>query len=392
MRIVFLTHYDDLYGANRSLLALLDGLESRIEPIVALPGLSSPMIDQLKQRKIPYLQSPVPLQFVSQNKRPPWWKPRSRYHWHQTCLKRVSSLTNNASQTLCDLLSSSKPDLIYTNSTATRVGSELARKLNLPHVWHLRELPDFYDLDFVSGIQEFRSIARLSQAKIAISQFVGRELLGPNYQTICSVVENAVATSTELDSWSEKIRQVDSSEVFRFIFLGHLTPNKGLEDAIGAISILKRLNVSQRFELHIFGSGSVEVEVLTRKHNVQELVVVNAPTNAPIEELLRSHCLLMCSRREGWGRVTAEAMACGVPVIGYRSGGTIELIQDGLNGLLYLNGSRELSRKMLDLMSDQSMRINLIKNGLAHAKKHFSTERYSSQIFKILSDITRLAK
>ena len=44
---------------------------------------------------------------------------------------------------------------------------------------------------------------------------------------------------------------------------------------------------------------------------------------------------LMCSRKEACGRVTMEAMLPGTPVVGTDSGGTAELIRNGVDGFLY---------------------------------------------------------
>ena len=45
--------------------------------------------------------------------------------------------------------------------------------------------------------------------------------------------------------------------------------------------------------------------------------------------------LILCSRCEAFARVVVEAMKAGKPVIGSRSGGTVEQIRDGFNGFLY---------------------------------------------------------
>lgn len=45
---------------------------------------------------------------------------------------------------------------------------------------------------------------------------------------------------------------------------------------------------------------------------------------------------LMASENETYGMVTLEALASGVPVVGAATGGTLELVQHGLTGLLYL--------------------------------------------------------
>ena len=47
---------------------------------------------------------------------------------------------------------------------------------------------------------------------------------------------------------------------------------------------------------------------------------------------------LTCSRNEAFGRTTVEALLMGKPVIGTNTGGTVDLISDGVDGLLYPPG------------------------------------------------------
>ena len=57
-------------------------------------------------------------------------------------------------------------------------------------------------------------------------------------------------------------------------------------------------------------------------------------------------CLVMASHNEGFGRVTAEAMANGVVVIGYDGGGTREVIKDKETGYLYQGDEYNLAEIM----------------------------------------------
>lgn len=72
--------------------------------------------------------------------------------------------------------------------------------------------------------------------------------------------------------------------------------------------------------------------------------------------------ILVCSKVEAMGRVTAEAMAAGKPVISYTNEGALELIEHEVKGLLYSSGAEELANCMLRLMEDQSLlrRISLV--------------------------------
>jgi glycosyltransferase involved in cell wall biosynthesis len=51
--------------------------------------------------------------------------------------------------------------------------------------------------------------------------------------------------------------------------------------------------------------------------------------------LPRFDCLVVASRAEPFGLVLLEAMRAGVPVVASNAGGVPEIVQDGVNGLLF---------------------------------------------------------
>jgi glycosyltransferase involved in cell wall biosynthesis len=82
----------------------------------------------------------------------------------------------------------------------------------------------------------------------------------------------------------------------------------------------------------------------------------------------------MCSVAEGFGRVTAEFMSWGKPVIGRNSGATPEIVEDGLNGLLYDGTVDGLSSAMIRMMRDDSLRGESARHALQKASNHFCHE------------------
>lgn len=115
------------------------------------------------------------------------------------------------------------------------------------------------------------------------------------------------------------------------VWLGRITPEKGLEDAVAAVQQVG-------IPLKIFG--------WLQDQDYWENILSQYP-NAPIEyggflstielqrEIRQCRGLLMTPRWvEAFGNVAIEALACGVPVISYRRGGPAEIIRDGKTGFL----------------------------------------------------------
>jgi UDP-glucose:tetrahydrobiopterin glucosyltransferase len=113
--------------------------------------------------------------------------------------------------------------------------------------------------------------------------------------------------------------------------VGRIAPEKALEDAIAAC---QRLGVPLRVFGHI--SDPLYWQNLQDTYSF-DLVDYRGflPTESLQKELGDCFGLLMTPRWvEAFGNVAIEALACGVPVVAYRRGGPVEIIEDGKTGFL----------------------------------------------------------
>ena len=125
--------------------------------------------------------------------------------------------------------------------------------------------------------------------------------------------------------------------------------------------IAKELSISGR--VHIL---SVEPEDMPKAYN-----------NADI--------FIMLSKIETFGSVYAEAMACGLPVIGTNVGGIPEAIKDNKTGFIVNSGEETLVKLNL-LIKNSSLRNSMGKAGIAHVKRNFDAQKIHKEIIEILSE------
>jgi glycosyltransferase involved in cell wall biosynthesis len=84
---------------------------------------------------------------------------------------------------------------------------------------------------------------------------------------------------------------------------------------------------------------------------------------------------VLSSLNEGFGRVIVEAMAAGTPVVSTEVGGTSEVIEDGVSGMLIPPGDPgRMADAVLSLLDNHEARARLRGNGLERAK-FFDTRR-----------------
>ncbi|MDA2918663.1 glycosyltransferase family 4 protein [Desulfobacterota bacterium AH_259_B03_O07] len=96
---------------------------------------------------------------------------------------------------------------------------------------------------------------------------------------------------------------------------------------------------------------------------------------------------------EGFGIVFVEAGACGKPVIGGRSGGVVEVIEDGITGFLVDSlDPRELSQALVQVLTDESMATRMGRAGQARVVEKYDNYRVTSEILSHFLTKTECAK
>jgi glycosyltransferase involved in cell wall biosynthesis len=110
------------------------------------------------------------------------------------------------------------------------------------------------------------------------------------------------------------------------VFIGRLSPEKGLAVLIDALSLLNGVSIK------IVGKGPLQ-ETVERAFRHDYL---GYQSRGRIAQLLREARYLVAPSTgiETFGLVAIEAFMCGTPVIASRQGGLGELVRDGLTGLL----------------------------------------------------------
>jgi glycosyltransferase involved in cell wall biosynthesis len=168
-------------------------------------------------------------------------------------------------------------------------------------------------------------------------------------------------------------------------------PSKGIHDAIEALGKIKK-DVSNVMLIVCGGDEDKQyrkyLNDLIKNLDLVDQVAFRGFVNKPFEMYKIVDAVLVCSKHEAWGRVAAESMISGKPVIGYNGGGIKEIITNNFNGLLY-SDINELTTCMKTVIQNREFVKSLTTNAKKHARERYSYLKYTD---KILSIITKLAK
>ena len=159
-------------------------------------------------------------------------------------------------------------------------------------------------------------------------------------------------------------------------FVAHLRQIKHPQVAVETCAALTELGVPTR--LFVAGGGSMltELEALSRRIGVADRTHFLGALADPRPLMQASDVFLLPSVGEAFGFVLAEAMACGAPVVGSRSGAIGEVVEEGRTGLLArpLDPS-SFAEAIRTLASDAELRRRMSRQAVERVREKFTIER-----------------
>lgn len=158
------------------------------------------------------------------------------------------------------------------------------------------------------------------------------------------------------------------------IFVGRLSPTKGIDDALCAISKLKKGNIDCK--IWVVGRGEEEFESYIRKLtgelNIKDRVIFFGfvSEKEKFKLMSKAHILVVPSKKEGWGLIVREAALVGTPSVVYDVNGLKDIIRDNINGIISETNPNSLSENIKKLLDNNSFYESLRKNAQLEAKKN----------------------
>lgn len=375
-RVLFVAHTSQLNGADRSLLSLVTELvrKKRIEPMVALPR-RGPLFQQFQAEGIQTLVCPA-VRWVGKGFRP---------------LHAVVSAVTILACLLRSLpaIRRFKPDIIYSNTSATGFGVAIALSLGKPHILHIREfLEEDFGMRFVFGRGiTIRLASRVTKHVICNSKAVANKYR-PHFSNIpVTVVYNGFRCS-EMEGQGKKDTDITKPKPFRLLFAGVLAEGKNQLEAIEALYLIRNKGLDAH--LYIAGTGKTSyVRLLKSRRSelgLDECVHFLGFVQDLATEYMAADAVLICSRSEAFGRVLIEAMCFGAPVVAGASGAMPELITHRETGLLYELGNPEsLAENVRILLQSPGLNNNISQKAKNRVREDFNLEKYSNGVFDVMT-------
>jgi glycosyltransferase involved in cell wall biosynthesis len=242
----------------------------------------------------------------------------------------------------------------------------------------VREFCDLhFNFEIYKGIPRLRKLINSADARIAISTAIAEHWQMPTQDTW--VINDACRKMNDACYVSNK-------EKYLLFSSYNLTEAKGTRIAI--IAFAKSGVAKQGYILKLMGNCSETYENSLRKTMVEfgvENVVEFVPCQPNIKPYFaHATAYIMASECEGLGRVTAEAMFYGCPVVAHASGGTLDMVKDGKTGYLFhtIDECAELIKKVCTENQEK-----IILQAQQFAIEYLSQEIYGPKIMEVYESV-----
>lgn len=188
-----------------------------------------------------------------------------------------------------------------------------------------------------------------------------------------------------------KLKNYSSSKKLRILNVGYFDKNK---NQILLLKSLKLLIENRKTDIHLTFIGETldknekrNFEKFIINHNLKNYVTIKGFTDN-IKPYYYENDLLVCtSFVEGFPLAILEAMSVGLPIISTKAGGTIEQVDDGINGFLVeINNPEILSLKIKYFIDNKNEIMKMGKSSFKKFNSKFEINRMVDNYNSLIKD------
>ncbi len=332
-----------------------------------------------------------------------WWNKKIRAKWWKRPLIELRQIiktgwTRRSTAAIVSFALRHHADLIHTNTILNPEGGLAARRLGLPHVWHVRELlgrSHPFQLS-ISDAALARFIERHASVVIANSRITATTA-GP---VIPADALRIVPNGIDLRAFVPRNNSHQSSRPIVVGMVASLSSQWKKHELF--IEAAERLMDLPDLEFRIYGHDSTAGgaqpgdEYAERIHRiVRDRGLIGRfrwPGHVadPAQIMAEIDMLVHSADGESFGRAPVEAMAAGLPVVGVRGGGVGEVVEHGVTGLLANpDDATDFAQHIRTLVTNESLRQQYGAAGRSRAEKMYSLESCAAGVLRVYEEAMR---
>jgi glycosyltransferase involved in cell wall biosynthesis len=311
----------------------------------------------------------IPLYWSNKRIRVKWWKRPIvealtvyRTLWGYRYQKRISKL-----------IKINQIQLVHSSTLVNPEGAIAARKNNLPHVWHVREL-----IGPNTHYQFPRFLSWISYVEQAASILVANSLTTSNNLSLYFKPAKILCIPNGIDATDYQVKIHHEKRPLVVGMLGNVTSRLKNHEYFIKTAILFRGNVDIRF--YIYGELPAEddqylvnLRNIVNNFNLHKTVFFIGHKANVYQIMSEIDVLFHPTGLESFGRIFIEAMAGGIPIVAVNEGGAKELVREGINGFrVSENDTQAAAQAIRKLAASDVLRNTMGKNGRAIVEAEYS--------------------
>ncbi len=322
---------------------------------------------------------------------------------HPNFLTWVLLFNHFIEKQVAELCREEKPDIIHAHDWVVSPSAiSLKLSLNVPLVFtiHSTEMgraqglrnPDSFT------INGFEWWATYEACKVIVTTEAMKREVGGHFELSTkkmATIPNAIDQKKfdiVIDRKSIKQRYATPHEKI-VLFVGRLTPQKGVEYLIHAVPQILRHHPEAKFVIVGEGWLRSNLEQLARNSGHSEKIFFTGFLSERdlLEIMSSADVLVLPSIYEPFGIVALEGLAAGIPVVASRIDGLAEVINHNKNGILvYPRNPESIAWGVNQILSDSNYARLLCTNGQKKLRKTYNWDAVAEKTERVYEDAVKL--
>lgn len=270
-----------------------------------------------------------------------------------------------ATVVLARVLSKRKPKIIQTrNMTMTRF------KDDVYHKWLYKNIDTMHAVTY--------------QVKEQLQKFIPKDVQ-PKVEVVYMGTKAKEIKASTRESLRKKYNLHDE---FIVGIVGRIEEEKGQFLVIDAIYKLKELNIKAMIVGHTMDEAYLKsLKKKVKDLGIEDKVIFTGFTNEVDAHMTLFDTNILATPKETFGLVVIEAMINRVCMIAVNNAGPLEIIEDGVDGLLFDRSADDLSLKIELLYHDEDYKNRLALAGYEKAKEKFDSVKQNAKLYNIMQSM-----
>lgn len=311
-------------------------------------------------------------------------------HYRYATLKRRSVLVSwlNARH-LAHIIDNEEIDVLHLHWTkdlplaimAKLLSKRRPKVVQSRHMRMTRFKDDFYHRFLYKNLDCVLAVTQ--QVKSQIEKFVPSDIR-PKTEVLYIGAEQPTLISG--DERKARREQLGLGSSFTVGIVGRIEEPKGQHIVLSAVQKLVTNGIDAK--AMVIGAAMDESYLLKLQNDYRDIALFTGFTREAQTLMQLCDVMVLATENETFGLVLIEAMMCGVCVVASDSGGPLEIIDDGMNGVLFKTfDSDDLADKLTQLEKNTPLKEKYARAGKEKALEMFESQKQFDALNTILKKV-----